>query len=103
MPFNMNTGRFRLRGNCNFVKNNQSMNDLRNCVYYPCGIKPERDYQLVRYYKNNINRGLEHIPYLEKKSCIQQQRRLLKKKPLIINRIINSPSEPFALARLNNF
>ena len=105
MPLNMNTGRFRTRRNCSHIKSNQSLADVKNSNYYPCGQNPENDKHLVKHYKNYINRGLEHVPYLEKKSCIVQQRKGLKKKPVIIknNNSNNSNNDIVAFSTLSNF
>ena len=105
MPLNMNTGRFRTRRNCYHMKSNQSLVDVKNSNYYPCGQNPEKDEYLVKHYKNYINRGLEHVPYLEKKSCIVQQRKGLKKKPVTVqNRNSNnSNNDIVAFSTLSNF
>ena len=104
MPTNMNTGRFRTRRDCCHVKHNQSINDLHNGTYYPCGQKPTNDAQLIKHYKNYINRGLEHVQYLEKKSCIIQQRKMLRKKPVFIQQNTNvNTRDSFAYSRLQNF
>ena len=63
MPSNMNTGRFRMRRDCFYKKDNQSLADIKNSNYYPCGQIPENDKNLVKHYKNYINRGLEHVLY----------------------------------------
>ena len=105
MPSNMNTGRFRTRRDCYYKKDNQSLADIKNSNYYPCGQIPENDKNLVKHYKNYINRGLEHVPYLEKKSCIVRQRKGLRKKPVIIpnNNSNNSNNDVVAFSRLSNF
>lgn len=105
MPSNMNTGRFRTRLDCCYKKDNQSITDLQNSRYYPCGQIPENDKHLVKHYKNYINRGLEHVSYLEKKSCIVRQRKGLRKKPVIVqnNRSNNSNNDIVAFSRLSNF
>ena len=90
MPLNMNTGRFRTRRNCCHIKSNQSLDHIKNSSYYPCGQNPENEEYLVKHYKNYINRGLEHVSYLEKKSCIVRQRKGLKKKPVIVQNNNNS-------------
>lgn len=100
----MNTGRFRSRRNCCYIKSNQSLTDVKNSNYYPCGQNPENDKHLVKHYKNYINRGLEHVPYLEKKSCIVQQRKGMKKKPAIIqNNSRNNNNDIIAFSTLSNF
>ena len=91
-----------MRRNCCFTKHNQSINDLRNSTYYPCGIKTTNDNQLIKYYKNYINRGLEHVQYLEKKTCIIQQRKGLRKKPVFIQQNTNV-SDSVAFSKLHNF
>jgi len=99
----MNTGRFRMRRNCCFAKHNQTISDLRNSTHYPCGVKPENEVHLIKHYKSYINRGLEHLPYLEKKSHIVRQRNMLKKKPATIERTLgNSASCARASKRLRN-
>lgn len=104
MPFSMNTGRFRTRRHCCHIKSNHSIAHLQNSNYYPCGQKPENEAHLVKHYKNYINRGLEHVPYLEKKSCIVQQRKGLRKKQVIIpNNNSNNNSDAVAFSSLSNF
>ena len=100
----MNTGRFRTRGICNHVKHNHTITDLKNCNnYYPCGQRPKNEIHLVKHYKNYINRGLEHVPYLEKMGYIIQQRKMLRKKPTIIQQDEMKNYNSIALKTLNNF
>lgn len=111
MPLNMNTGRFRTRRNCCHIKSNHSVEDLENSGYYPCGKNPVNREYLVKHYKDYVNRGLEHLPYLEKKSCIVQKRQGLKKTPTTVeNKTLSSLNQGFnskdnlcALTRLSNF
>ena len=104
MSFGMNTGRFRMRRDCCYIKSNQSIRDVTSSKYYPCGQRPKNDKHLIKHYKNYINRGLEHVPYLEKKSCIVQQRNGLRKKTVIIpNNNSNSNNDIVAFSTLSNF
>ena len=118
MPLNMNTGRFRTRRNCCHIKSNHSVEDLKNSGYYPCGENPENEEYLVKHYKDYINRGLEHLPYLEKKGCIVRKRKGFQKKPVIIQNnginndinnlnldkdLVNTKDNICALSRLTNF
>jgi hypothetical protein len=109
----MNTGRFRTRRNCCHSKSNYSLSDVENSGYYPCGQNPANREYLVKHYKDYTNRGLEHLPYLEKKSCIIRQRNGYRKKPNLQNNNLNTNELKMnnnlnrdnmcALMRLSNF
>ncbi len=102
---NMNTRRIRIRRNCCHVKQKQNINDLQNSTHFPCGRKPNNDEHLIKHYKNYINRGLEHVSYLEKKSRIIQQRKGLGKKSIVVfnENFNNCNSNSSAFSTLSNF
>lgn len=100
---NMNTGRFRTRRKCCHTKHNQTINDVLANKSFSCNADTQHQDVIKKYYKNYTNRGLEHLSYLEKKSCVIQKRKGLKKTTSFIKQDIPPVTNAAILAALSNF